>query len=186
MRLNAYLEMLTSEPKKILNVGAAIITKEIDGIKSVLLIQRDKDDHWPLFWEFPRGKCDKGKNENIILCTKREVKEETGLDIKIIALVDKFEYLRDEGRVKSIQHNFLAKMINENQEVKLSNEHQNFKWVSQVGMIELLLFKEMKRSVEKVLDKNEEFLIQPGSELNLKSIEQIEETSKNIKVKIPK
>ena len=103
---------------KKVNVAGAIILKMGDEEKPmVLLIQRSADDHWPLYWEIPRGKCDKGDDRNITKCLKREVKEETGLDIKPVKFIEKFQYVADHGKRLSTQYNFLCTMENENQEV---------------------------------------------------------------------
>ena len=66
----------TSKVKTKMNVAAGVIVKEGEnGEQLLLLIQRASDDHWPLHFEFPRGKCDKPKGEDLIKCCKREIKE---------------------------------------------------------------------------------------------------------------
>jgi len=139
--------------KVFMKAAAGVIMKEGEnGEKLILLIQRAADDHWPLHYEFPRGKCDKGKNEAIIKCLKREVKEETGLDISPIEFIDKFEYLADKGTRKTVCYNYLCKMNDPNAKIKLSNEHDDYKWISQVGEAELLVMPEQKDTIEKVLN----------------------------------
>ena len=111
--------------KEIAVAGAVIIKSNPEGNDSVLLIQRSITDHWKLIWEFPRGKMN--KNEKFIKTTlKREVKEETGLDIDIVKYIDKYEYIAENGRRKSTQYNFLCKLTNSNQTIKLSKEHQDY------------------------------------------------------------
>lgn len=147
--------------KKVVNVAGGIIMKDDeDGIRKFLIIQRAADDHWPLHFEFPRGKCDGGegkykKNEGIINCLKREIKEETGLDITPIKYIDKFEYLADEGTRKSICYNFLCIMKNPNQKIKLSKEHDDFQWITSAGVMELMLPAEQKKTMLKILDSEE-------------------------------
>lgn len=133
------------------NVSGGVILKLFDGIPHVLLIQRSKDDHFPLYWEIPRGKCDKGENEKLKPCLKREVKEETGLDVKPIKLIDRFSYYTKDERRKSTQYNYLCFMKNPNQEVKISKEHQNYKWVKSLGEVELMVLPEIRNSISKVL-----------------------------------
>jgi len=156
-----YLEAMMNDEAKVkivIPVAAGLIVKEGEnGEKLLLLIQRSKDDHWPNFWEVARGKCDKPMGENIIHCLKREVKEETGLDIIPIKEIDTFEYLADKGTRKSICHNFLCRMKDPNQKVKLSKEHQNYKWIQSVGEVELLVLSDQKKSIEKAF--NEELQI---------------------------
>ena len=53
--------------KKKMNAAAGVIVRIGDNDRrNVLLIQRAADDHWPLHWEFPRGKCDKPVGENLL------------------------------------------------------------------------------------------------------------------------
>jgi 8-oxo-dGTP pyrophosphatase MutT (NUDIX family) len=150
-----FLEQIydTDKITKKVNVAGGIIFKEQRGEKpAILLIQRAKDDHWPNFMEFPRGKCDNGPNESLIACLKREVKEETGLDIIPLKFIDKFSYTADEGTRLSTQHNYLCKMKDPNQKVKLSKEHQGFQWITTPGEAELTVLPEMKKAIIKAFE----------------------------------
>jgi len=161
--INNILEQIynTDQVIKKVNVSGGIIFKEQRGEKpALLLIQRSKDDHWPNFFEFPRGKCDNGPNEGLIACLKREVKEESGLDIIPLKLIDKFSYTADEGKRLSTQHNYLCKMKDPNQKVKLSKEHQGFQWITTPGEAELIVLPEMKRSIIKAFE-----MIDPDTQL---------------------
>ena len=154
-KLKMYVEAMIGDEDKVetvMNVAAGVIVKEGDnGEKLVLLIQRAADDHWPLHFEFPRGKCDKGKNEDVKKCLLREVKEETGLDVVVEDFLGKFIYYADEGKRKSICYNYLCTMKNKNQKVKLSFEHEAYKWIMQSGEAELMVHPDQKRYIEKVL-----------------------------------
>jgi len=143
----------TDKVTKTVNVAGGIIFKEQPGEKpAILLIQRAKDDHWPNFMEYPRGKCDNGPNEALIACLKREIKEETGLDIIPLKFIDKFSYTADEGTRLSIQHNYLCKMKDPNQKVKLSKEHQGFQWITTPGEAEMTMLPEMKKAILKAFE----------------------------------
>lgn len=79
-------------------------------------------------WELPSGKRDFLETSNDALI--RELKEEVGLDVKVVQPFSVFEYqiekpneLRD-----STQINFIVTTNSMN--VKLSEEHQDFAWVS--------------------------------------------------------
>ncbi len=144
--------------KKVNVIGAVIIKMGDEGKPMVLLIQRASDDHWPLFWEIPRGKCDRGDNQQITKCLKREVKEETGLDVSPVKFIGTFQYVADNGNRISTQYNFLCIMKNENQEVKLSKEHSNFKWVYSVGEVELMVTPELKRIIAKAFGYHDQIV----------------------------
>ncbi len=96
----------------------------------ILILQRHKDeDIYPNMWELPSGKREplEPSEDSLI----REVKEEAGLDVKIIMSFSVFDYQiekPDEIR-DSTQVNFLVTPAN-NAEVKLSGEHQAFAWIT--------------------------------------------------------
>jgi len=146
------------------DVAGAIIFKNFKSDKGkLLIIQRAKDDHWPNFWEIPRGKVDEG--EKIKQGLLREVKEEVGLDIEILQYFNKFNYVvKHNGIIErvSTQYNFICRMKNEDDEVKLSHEHQNYKWISYDAEAELYLNGEIKQTVMMALNKFGDFNINTG------------------------
>lgn len=157
--LDVYLESMfdykEEDVEVYVDVGAGIILKNMDGIPHVLVIQRSSDDHWPNYYEIPRGKCDNGtdkKPEKVKPCIRREIKEEVGLNVKPIYLIDKFSYYVKKDKRKSTQFNYLCVMKDPNQPVKLSHEHQDYKWVKSMGEVELLLLPELKKTISKVLN----------------------------------
>jgi len=152
-----------SDEKKIktyVNVAGGVIMRNGENDEQqILLIRRAPDDHWPLHYEFPRGKCDNGPSEKLIDCMKREIKEETGLDVVPIRFIDKFEYIADRGTRKSTQYNFLCKMKDPNQKIKLSKEHagmnkddKGYRWVTSFGEVELMVMPECKKTISKVFN----------------------------------
>jgi 8-oxo-dGTP diphosphatase len=109
-------------------VVAGVITDK-DG--KVLILQRNKNEKvFPNMWELPSGKKKfLETSENSLL---REVKEETGLDIKIIMPFFVFDYQieKPEEIRDSTQINFLAKPI-DGYKAHLGAEHQNFAWIGE-------------------------------------------------------
>jgi 8-oxo-dGTP pyrophosphatase MutT (NUDIX family) len=144
--------MISDKPEIFVKAAAGVIFKEEDDRRFILLIQRAKDDHWPLHYEFPRGKCDKPVGEDILKCLKREVKEETGLDITPVKYIDKFTYLAERGKRKTTCYNFLCKMDDPNQKIKLSKEHGDYKWIGEVGEAANLVMPEQRETIEKALN----------------------------------
>jgi len=96
----------------------------------ILILQRHKDeDIFPNMWELPSGKREPLEDSyNSLL---REVKEETGLEVKIIMPCSVFDYQIEKPQEirDSTQINFLLKPISATK-VKLSAEHQDFAWIS--------------------------------------------------------
>jgi mutator protein MutT len=145
------------------NVASAVILKHENGVNSVLLIMRAKEDHWPNQWELPRGKCDKPHGEDVKHCVVREIKEETGLDVIPVELIDTFVYYAIQGTRKTTSYNFLCQLKDQNQKVKLSKEHQAAKWVTELGIAELLLHPDQKKTLGKVLNTNREIISYPDN-----------------------
>lgn len=57
--------------------GVAVIRRG----REVLIAQRNADDTFGSFWEFPGGK--KNPGESFTDCVRREIKEELGIDISV-------------------------------------------------------------------------------------------------------
>ncbi len=129
-------------------VLAAVIIKD----NKVLILQRNKDeDILPNMWELPSGKKEPLETfENALL---REVKEETGLDIKIIMPFFVFDYQieKTEEIRDSMQINFLVKPVGEDK-VKLSQEHQNFAWISESEIDKYALSPATKETIKKAFE----------------------------------
>lgn len=77
--------------------GVAIIRNG----KEFLIAQRNADDSFGSFWEFPGGK--KNSDETFEECVVREVKEETGIDIRV---QKKFFEMKREYNERIIWLNF--------------------------------------------------------------------------------
>lgn len=98
--------------------GAVIINNKKDSV--LLLYRGDLKD-----WTFPKGHVEYG--ENYIETAIREVKEETGLDVKIIKQLCDVEYENIEGSV--ITNMFLA-MSQEDNKLKIEHDGDILEWVN--------------------------------------------------------
>lgn len=74
--------------------------------------------------DIPGGRLEFG--ETLEKCLEREVKEETGLQIKIIKPLSTFTSIEDSIHLIGI--NYLCKYIKG--KVKLSSEHVRYRWIS--------------------------------------------------------
>ncbi len=91
----------------------------------LLLIKRSKvDAHKPFVWEIPGGRLNYAENPFDGL--KREIKEETGLEIDIKFPLSVHYFTKEDGQ-KITMIVFFTKALSE--EVKLSNEHLEYKWL---------------------------------------------------------
>lgn len=105
-------------------VGAVIFNRA----NQVLVLTRQPDDFMGGIEELPSGKVD--QDETLLEALLREVKEEAGLDIMVLAYSDYFDYASKSGRMTR-QFNFVARPCDSLQEVKLNpEEHDGFRWIS--------------------------------------------------------
>lgn len=103
------------------NALAIIFNKNMD----VLLLKRSSyEKQWqPNKWALVGGGVE--KNEEPIDAVKREIKEEIGLEIE--NFIEKFVLQRNED---SVEHMFITKYIGDNNDIKLNDEHEEYKWVN--------------------------------------------------------
>ncbi len=99
----------------------------------VLILKRVRPSSDGLgYWEMPGGGLEYGETPHLALI--RELKEETGLDIKIIKPVYTFTAIRPKYQTVGI--GFLC--IPTNDQVVISDEHTDYKFVSKEDLREYL------------------------------------------------
>lgn len=147
--------------KKTVAASGIVARKDDDERLEVLIIQRSRNDHWPFMWELPRGGCDKPIGEDPIHCVKREIKEETGLDVEVLKLIDMIEYQAEGGKRLTKCFVYLCKMVDDDQKVKLSKEHDDYRWINELGMAENLIPPDQKKSLEKVFNSSRSIVSYP-------------------------
>jgi len=97
-----------------------------------LIIKRSKDaKHFPDCWDLPGGKLERGETPNEGL--KREVKEETSLEINVFDPI--FSHIQTKKKFAYIIV-FECEIVSG--EIKLSNEHSEYKWATKEEILELL------------------------------------------------
>ena len=104
-------------------------------------------------WEFPKGGVNAGETEKEAVL--REVKEETGLDAKItkkLPLIIRYDYPDDYrkkyGADKTEQSVFLLRA---NGKIKLSEEHDDYKWLSYEEARNILKYDDQKKALDAAL-----------------------------------
>lgn len=125
----------------------AIVFRKNKTIKYLLLYKK-ASDHYREAWDFPKGNVEKGEKEEEVAA--REVREEAGLDIKLISGFKetiKFFY-RKEGKLIHKEVIFFIAQTGQSK-VKLSLEHNGYKWASYDKGIKLLTFGNSKEMLKK-------------------------------------
>ena len=102
------------------NAAGCIVFKD----DKILLLRRsinETSQHG--LYELPGGKQEQGVS--LFDTALTETKEESGLDVRVITKLEPHV----DSNMKKIYHGFTA-MVDGNEEVKLSDEHDEYKWVS--------------------------------------------------------
>lgn len=137
------------------SAGAVVFRKENSKILYLFLDYKHKSE----YLGFPRGSIERGESEK--KTAKREVKEETGLDVNFIEgfrEVVHWFYRREGDTVSKNLILFLAEAKSD--QVKISEEHVGYKWLTFEEAIDKLSFENSR----KVLRKAQDFLFKLESQ----------------------
>lgn len=105
-------------------VASAIIQNEND---EILLLQRSTKSSFSGFWQLPEGKLEEGEKPQEAL--ERELKEEIGVEtVSLELLAVKATPLEAKG-IKYLAFRIIFNAKIKTNEIKLSNEHINYRWV---------------------------------------------------------
>lgn len=101
--------------------------RKVDDRFEYLILQRASDEVYPNLWQPITGSVE--KDEPAWQAALREIKEETGLNVKrlwIVPIINAY-YSKKYNRITHIP--VFAAEIDVNDKVVISSEHQNYKWV---------------------------------------------------------
>lgn len=108
-----------------------------------LIVKRNQDETMPGLWEFPGGKLN--PDETLENCAIRELLEESGLEATKIEYRGYTErFVEDRGFKSSchtLAHHFYVSKFKG--EVRLSEEHQDFKWITKEEIFKMKVGKEI-------------------------------------------
>lgn len=131
-------------PRILLITRSIVLNKK----KKILFIRRARKDGWKDgFWEIPGGKLDEG--QDISHALEREVFEEASLLVNPINRLAFFEStLLTQGKYKGLTYICLVGIsLTEDTDVRLSEEHDQFKWVEYKKALEMKLTDETRKAL---------------------------------------
>jgi len=131
---------------------------ELKDSGKILIAQRAKDLDWqPNEWELMYGRIDQFEDPEAGL--RRESREELGLaDLEIIDVLVVWHILR--GTQKIAENDLIGITYwckTRSSEVKLSSEHQNYKWATPKEALKLIKLDGIRRDVLKFIEKRNKF-----------------------------
>ena len=132
------------------NLIEAHIFRIINGEIEFLLLKRSPDQYYPNLWQMVSGKIK--ENETAYNAALREIKEETDLTPEkfwVAPTVNSF-YSPDKDYICLLP--VFAVKVNYNCEIKISNEHTEYKWVKSDEAKQLLAWDGHRKSVDVIVD----------------------------------
>lgn len=119
----------------------------------ILILQRSSDDDiFPNLWELPSGK--KEPMEKVEDAVAREVLEETGLSVSVDSILDTFNFLVEKPEeIRDFTQLVFAVRPDKNVDVKISSEHQDFRWIDKNELENFNISKETKAAIRKAFSK---------------------------------
>lgn len=111
-----------------------------------MLIKRTTEARGDYYhWEFPGGRLEFG--ESPMQALKREINEETGLEVEKLILLNAWNSFKDEC-TEIIGLTYICTANGDN--VMLSKEHSDYEWVTYEEMNDYNLVKGMSRQLEEL------------------------------------
>jgi len=141
------------------------IFRKINGRIEFLLLKRGDNETYSKVWQMVTGSTE--DNEKAYEAAIREIEEETGLKpLKFWVVPNVNSFYSHEKDSISLVPVFVAQ-VNNDEEVMLSEEHSEYKWVQKEEAEDLLAWPGQRRSVEIIYN----YLFKENSFINLIEIE---------------
>ena len=145
----------TRKPKKagrfLVAVGAVI---EHTSTGKILLLKRSpKKDFSPDIWEYITGRMKQFEEPENAL--RREIKEEAGIEIKIIKPISTYHIFRGERTAGNELVGIMHWCTTDSDEIVLSEEHTKYKWVSPEKALEMIQKPSMQNDIKAYMREKE-------------------------------
>jgi len=143
--------MVIQNLKKLYFIAKCIL---INKENQILILKRSnyKNNGTGNLWDFPGGNVNLYEDVNIAI--NREVKEETQITLNKIEVFSVDSCKKPDQEAQVIFTLFSSKDFDPNQEIKLSEEHTEYKWISkeEIDNYEYYLSKERKNKIKNYIN----------------------------------
>jgi ADP-ribose pyrophosphatase len=129
------------EQNKNVEKAGAIIFSSLDNHRIALLYRGKQQD-----WSFPKGHVEQG--EESIQTMAREIKEETGLDVKILQNLPSLDYIHPNGN--NISTKMFLVQSEDDSKAKIENSGDDIGWVEINEVSKTLSYDNLKEYFEKI------------------------------------
>lgn len=126
--------------------AGAIVLRDGANDREILLLYRGKQKDW----SFPKGHIEAGETGQE--ATIREIKEETGLDIKILDELPRLSYLLPSGDYAELSM-FLATLLSKDQKFIKENISDDLQWIPISKAEGLLSYQNLKEYFKTIYSK---------------------------------
>ena len=110
-----------------------------------LLVLQKNDSEGLHHWEFPGGGL--RRDEDFAMAVCREVMEETGLSIQILATAGTWSYQKKDGQ---FLNGVIFTAVTDKEDVRLSHEHCDYRWVTPEEFRTCELHGSLRRSLDRM------------------------------------
>tara|TARA_Y100000310_G_scaffold343159_1_gene449490 strand:- start:4637 stop:5035 length:399 start_codon:yes stop_codon:yes gene_type:complete len=125
------------------------IIKNLEENKFLIIKRKSSDSIHPNKWCFPGGKSE--SKEDIFTTLKREIKEETNLDLKDnFKQISEYEYERPN---KEITFGLCFSCTSLNENIRLNEEIEDFKWITKEELSKYNHIEGLEKEVEKAFNQ---------------------------------
>lgn len=118
-----------------------------------LIVKRSENEKFlPEYWELPGGKVDFGEDpkEGLI----REYMEEVSLTVSVGKPVRTFSYVSSDGNRHTVEIVYVCSLSSiDDEDVKLSSAHTEFKWITNEEVDNYKISDETKKSIKEGYDQ---------------------------------
>jgi len=124
----------------------------IENIKTgkILLLKRSKTKDFSAdIWEYPTGRMNQFETPEEGL--RREILEETGLEIDIVKLINTFHIFRGEKTAENELVGIMYWCQTNNERAKISEEHSDFVWVTVKEALQMVTKPSMQADIQAFL-----------------------------------